>query len=249
MPTFRHGKNTVVLAKEYNLSAYLNSVSAANAVETPETTTFSATDRSYISGHTEGTVSFEGLFDGTTNGVTVGATADGIDKILSDALGSSTNTVMTVSNDGGAFGRRAVLLEAISTSYEVTSPLTDVVAISGGANANDGLEYGVWLTYDTAYTSTTNGTAVDNSASSARGSVANLHVTTNTRSTAVTVKVQHSTDNSVWADLITFASVSASTLTSERKTTTGTVNRYVRVQVTPTAGTGSITLSVAFSRR
>ncbi len=249
MPTFRHGKETVVLAGKYNLSEYLTSVSASNSVETPETTTFSASDRSYISGHTEGTVSFEGLFDGTTNGVTVGATADGIDKILSDALGSSTNTVMTVANDGGAFGRRAVLLDAVSTTYEVTSPLTDVVAISGGANANDGLEYGVWLTYNTAYTTSTNGTAVDNTASSAKGSVANLHVTTNTRSTAVTVKVQHSTDNSTWVDLITFATVSATTLTSERKTTTGTVNRYVRVLVTPTAGTGSITLSVAFSRR
>jgi hypothetical protein len=249
MPTFRHGKNAIVLAKQYNLSPYLTTITASNAVETPETTTFSSDDRSYITGHTEGTVSFEGLFDGTTDGVTVGATEDGIDKILSDALGSSTNTVMTVSGDGGAFGRRAILLDAISTTYEVTSPLTDVVAISGGANANDGLEYGVWLTYNTAYTTTTNGTAVDNAASSANGSVANLHVTTNTRSTAVSVKVQHSTDNSAWVDLITFTSVSSSTLTSERKTTTGTVNRYTRVLITPTAGTGSITLSVAFSRR
>lgn len=249
MPTFRHSKNTVVLAAQYNLSEYLTSVSTSNTVETPETTTFSSADRSFLTGHTEGTISFEGLFDGTTNGVTVGATADGIDKILSDALGNSTNTVITVSADGGAFGRRAVLLDAVETTYEVTSPLTDVVAISGGANANDGLEYGVWLTYNTAFTTSTDGTAVDNTTSSTLGSVANLHVTTNTRSTAVTVKVQHSSDNSTWADLTTFANVSATTLTSERKTTTGTVNRYVRVQVTPTAGTGSITLSVAFSRR
>lgn len=248
MPTFRHSKNTVVLAAQYNLSEYLTSVTTSNSVETPETTTFSSVDRSYLTGHTEGTVSFEGLYDGTTAGID-GATTDAIDKILSDALGNSTNTVITVSADGGAFGRRAVLLDAVETTYEVTSPLTDVVAISGGANANDGLEYGVWLTYNTAFTSTTNGTAVDNATSSLRGSVANLHVTANTRSTAVTVKVQHSTDNSSWVDLTTFANVSATTLTSERKTTTGTVNRYVRVQVTPTAGTGSITLSVAFSRR
>lgn len=248
MPIFRHGKGTVLLAGKYDLSTYLNSVTASNAVETPETTTFLATDRSYLTGHTEGTVSFEGFFDGQTTGV-LGATSDAIDKILSDALGDTINTVMTISNDGGAFGRRAILLDAVETNYEVTSPLTDVVAISGGANASDGLEYGVWLTYNTAYTAATNGTAVDGVASSARGSVANLHVTTNTRSTAVTIKVQHSTDNSVWADLITFTNTVASTLTSERKTTTGTVNRYVRVQVTPTAGTGSITLSVAFSRR
>ncbi len=249
MPTFRHGKQTTVLAKQYNLSPYLNSVSAANAIETPETTTFGSSDRSFISGHTDGTVSFEGLFDGTTNGVTVGATEDGIDKILSDALGSSTNTVMSVSNDGPAFGRRAVLLSAVSTNYEVSSPLTDVVAITGGANANEGLDYGVWLGVLSAITTTSTGTAVDGGASSAKGGVGHLHITANTRSATTVAKIQHSSDNSTWVDLVTFATIGIGGLTSGRVTTTGTVNRYVRALVTPGAGTGSITFSIAFSRR
>ncbi len=249
MPTFRHGKQTTVLASQYNLSPYLNSVSSANGIETPETTTFGSNDRSYISGHTEGTVSFEGLFDGTTVGVTVGATEDGIDKILSDALGSSTNTVMSVSNDGAAFGRRAILLNAVSTNYEVSSPLTDVVAITGGANANEGLDYGVWLGVLSAITTTSTGTAVDGTASSAQGGVGHLHITANTRSSTTVAKIQHSTDNSTWVDLITFTTIGIGGSTSQRVTTTGTVNRYVRALVTPAAGTGSITFSIAFSRR
>lgn len=249
MPTFRHGKQTTVLSKEYNLSSYLNSVSASNSIETPETTTFGSSDRSFISGHTDGTVSFEGLFDGTTNGTTIGATADGIDKILSDALGSTTNAVMTVSNDGPAFGRRAILLSAVSTNYEVSSPLADVVAITGGANANEGLDYGVWLGVLSAITATSTGTSVDGTASSTNGGVGHVHITTNTRSSTTVAKVQHSTDNSTWVDLITFTTIAIGGLTSQRVTTTGTVNRYVRALVTPATGTGSITFSIAFSRR
>jgi hypothetical protein len=66
MPTFRHGKNTVVLADSTDLSTYLNSVTVSNEIEVPETTTFGSAARSFIVGHKDGTVSFEGLFEGGT---------------------------------------------------------------------------------------------------------------------------------------------------------------------------------------
>lgn len=240
MPTFRHGKGTVVLSKEFDISPYLNSVSVTNGVEIPETTTFGSNDRSYIAGHLEGTISFEGYFDGSE---------DAIDEILEAALGNATYSPVSVSNDGAGVGRRAILLEAVSTSYELSSPLTDVVAISGGANANQGLDYGVWLGALSAITGTSTGTSVDNSASSTNGGVAHLHITANTRSSTTVAKVQHSTDNSVWADLVTFTTVGTGAVTSQRATVTGTVNRYLRALVTPASGTGSITFSIAFSRR
>lgn len=240
MPVFRHGKGTVVLSNEFDLSAYLNSVTATNGVEVPETTTFGSNDRSYIAGHLEGTVSFDGLFDGS---------ADAVDEILTDALGNDTYATMTVSNDGSGLGRRATMLSAVESSYEISSPLTDVVSVSGGANANGGLDYGVWLGCLTAITTTSTGTSVDNSASSLNGGVGHLHITANTRSTTTVAKVQHSTDNSVWVDLVTFTTIGSNTLTSQRVEVTGTVNRYVRALVTPASGTGSITFSIAFSRR
>jgi len=251
MPTFRHGKGTVVLSNQYDLSGYLNSLTHTNAVEIPETTTFGSTDRSYITGHTDGSVSFEGLFDGTTNGTTVGATADGVDKILSDALGSDTARVMSVAGDGAAIGRRAVLVNAKSTSYEVTSPLTDVVAISGEAVADSGLDYGVWLAGNTSVSTTLNATSVDNAALSTNGGVAHLHVTANTRNGTTVAKVQSSADNSTWADLVTFATISTTTVTSERVVVAAgtSVPRYLRAQVTPAGSTGALTVSIAFSRR
>ena len=76
-----------------------------------------------------------------------------------------------------------------------------------------------------------------------------LHVTANDRSATVDVKIQHSTDDSVWADLITFTQVGVGAETAEAKTVSGTVNRYVRAARTVAAGTGSITYAVGFARR
>ena len=242
MPTFRHGKNTTVLSDDFDLSTYLNSATLSYAVETPETTTFGSSDRSYIVGHNEGTISFEGLFDGTT------ASAD---SIFAASIGSATDKVITVSTDSTSIGGRTVLASAQSTSYEISSPLTDVVSVSAEATANGGLDSGVWLICQTAVSATTNTTSVDNAASSANGGVAHLHVTANARTATTVIAVQHSSDNSTWADLAVFGTVAIAGLDSERyEVASGTtVNRYLRTRTTIATGTGAITRSVAFSRR
>lgn len=238
MPTFRHGKGTVVLADEFDVTTYLNSVSTSNGVDTPETTTFGSNDRTYIAGHTDGSVTFEGLFDGSANAV---------DEIFEAALGDGP--IMTVSQDGSAAGRRAVLVNTKSTSYEVSSPLTDVVSVSGDAVADGGLDYGIWLACQAVVSNTLTGAAQDNGASSSNGGVAHLHVTANDRDDTAVAKVQASADNSTWVDLITFTTVVASTATSQRTEVTGSVARYLRAVVTPAGSSGSLTVSIAFARR
>jgi hypothetical protein len=240
MPTFRHGKNTTILSDDFDLTTYLNSVSISAAVETPETTTFGSSDRSYIVGHNEGNLSLEGLFEGST---------DSADQIFAAALGNTTDKVISVSTDSTSVGGRATLVNSAQTSYEISSPLTDVVSVSAEAIANGGLDYGIWLGCKSAITTLSTGTSVDNAASSTNGGVAHLHITANTRSTTTVAKVQHSSDNSTWADLTTFTTIAISTTAFERKVLTGTVNRYLRAVVTPASGTGSITFSIAFSRR
>ena len=242
MPTFRHGKITTVLTDDFDLSNFLNNATVSQSVDTPETTTFGSSDRSYIVGHNEGTISFEGFFDGTT---------DSADSIFHAALGNTTDKVVTVSTDSTSIGGRAVLAASASTSYEISSPLTDVVSVSAEAIADGGLDSGVWLVCQTAVSTTTTTTGVDNAASSANGGVAHLHVTTNARTATTVIAVQHSADNSTWADLAVFGTVALSGLDSERyEVASGTtVNRYLRTRTTIATGTGAITRSVAFSRR
>lgn len=243
MPTFRHGKSTAVLVNQYNLSAYLNEATSTSEIETGETSTFGSSAKTYIPGLRDATISASGLYES--------ASTDAVDTVLQATITGSGDDVATVAPEGLTVGRRAVIGTSETTSYEVSASVGDVVSVTADFQISGGLDSGLVLAAATTVTTatTTNGTSQDNTASSANGGSANLHVTANTWSGATTVKVQHSTDNSTWVDLIAFTSVSASTLSGQRATVTGTVNRYVRAIATTAAGSGSITYTVAFARR
>lgn len=249
MPTFVHGKGTSVLLDEFDLSSYFNSADVSHSIETAETTSFGASSKSYITGLRDGTLSLSGMWAADT---------DGSDEELSAILGSATTPLVTVLYDSGTIGNRATVAKAHSTSYAMSSPVADVVTITADFNAStDGttnvklsIAQGVQLTTGSsiAFGALGNLASVDNSASSANGGMANLHVTANTLDDAATIKVQHSADNSTFADLITFSSVTAATATTEQKAVSGTVNRYLRATASSSATSGSITFHIAFAR-
>ena len=159
MPAFRHGKNITIIGDALDLSAYFNSVTVGNEVETAETTTFNSTSRSYVVGWKTGSVSFEGMFEGST---------DAVDQTLSAAL-SSDGMMFTVATEGATAGRRAIVLKSKQTSYDVTSPLGDVVSVSAEATSDGGLDYGVLLAAREALTGNLTGTSVDGGAATTNG--------------------------------------------------------------------------------
>jgi hypothetical protein len=100
-----------------------------------------------------------------------------------------------------------------------------------------------------AFGSLGNLASVDNSASSANGATALLHVTANTiAGGATTIKVQHSADNISFVDLITFSAVSAGSVVAEQKVVTGTINQYVRATASTAGSSGAITFHIGFAR-
>jgi hypothetical protein len=141
-----------------------------------------------------------------------------------------------------------IAVSARESSYSAAASVADAVSFAASWMAEGQVDVGVALRDLTAASATGNGSSVDNAASSANGAVGVLHVTANSSDGATTVKIQHSTDNSTWADLLTFAVVGAGTKTAERVAVTGTVNRYVRATWT-LAGSASVTLAVALCRR
>lgn len=240
---FVHGKNTTVLFKATDLSRFFNDSTTSRSVETAETTTYQADEsaKSYIVGHADGTISLSGLFDGD-----VGA----VDDVLTTQLGVDGVNPVLVAPAILSIGLRGHIADVDQTSHEVANPIADVVSTSAEFQATGGIGSAVVLHALGAETSSTNSASVDNAASTAQGGVAQLHVVANTRNGVVTVKVQHSSDNSTWVDLATFSNVSASTTTSERvSVAVGTVNRYLRAISTVGGSTGSISYAVAFARR
>lgn len=239
---FIHGKGASVLHGAYDLSSYLNDGSVATSVETAETTAFGSSAKTYITGLNDGTMSASGMFDGAANAV---------DEILTASIGSDTLSPVSFFPAGYANGARVSLLQAKTTSYNVSAPVGDVVSVTYDAQADGGIDHGVSLAALASISATTNSTSVDNSASTTNGGLAQLHVTANTWSANATIKVQHSSDNSTWADLATFTVVATTVKTSERVAVAAgtTVNRYLRAQNTLSTGTGSITYQVSFARR
>lgn len=246
MPTFRHGKNTVILFDAFDLSTYFNSVSTTAMAEAVETTTFGSANKTYAIGQKDGSVSFEGLFDGST---------DAVDEVLATAVAAASKKIITVGSEGAGIGRKANLLNTDETSYEISSAVADMVTISAEAQASGtvgGIDGGVLLAAQQAVTASGQNTSVDNAASTPNGGVGHLHVTGNTRDGAATIKIQHSANNSTFADLVVFTNTTNSTTTSERiEVAAGTtINRFVRVNISSLGGSsGSLTITVGFARR
>lgn len=239
---FLHGKGTAVLYRQYDLSSYFNDASVSRSVEPTETTAFGASSKTYIVGLKDGTVSLTGMFDGSANAV---------DEVLQARLGTEDGGLVTICYGGATAGNRVSISKVETTSYDVSAPVGDVVAASAEFQSDSGIDNGIALTGLAAVSATGNGSSQDNSASSANGGVASLHVTANSHDGGTTVKVQHSADDSTWVDLATFTAVGASTTTSERVEVAAgtTVNRYLRANYTLAGASGSITFILSFARR
>lgn len=244
----RHGKDTDVLYGSYDISAYSTEVAVSSKLETAETTTLGNSAKSYITGLGDATISIKGLFEAN-----VAAT----EPVLNAYFTADATPAVTVCPDGGLVnpvvggGRRAYLAQVKSTSSEISAPVSDVVSLNIELQCTGGARGGHILEANRTDSASTNGSNyLDNSAATTvTGATGNLHVTANTRSAASVIKIQHSTDNSTWVDLITFTSVAATTLTSEQASvTTSPVNRYIRAISTLSAGTGSITFTISFAR-
>jgi hypothetical protein len=242
---FRHGKNTKILINSSDLSAFFNDASVSSSVETAETTTFGVGGgaKTYVTGLNDGSLSLSGLFDGDTGAV---------DDVMAGVLSSDNEVTFMVAPDNGiVLGARCYIGKSIDTKYDLSSPVADVVKTSADFQVNGGIGRGIVLAPLSSVSSTSNGTSVDNAASTANGGIGVLHVPVNTRNGTIIVKIQHSSDNSTFADLVTFATVASATKTSECVVVASgiTVNRYLRVSYTVAGSSGAATIAAAFARR
>jgi hypothetical protein len=198
----------------------------------------------FTPGLTSGTLSIRGPQD--TDPTT------GLHREIVDAVGVDNGLIMTCLPDSDSVGRFALFTTGDVTDHAIDAAVSDAVGFTLAAQADEGVDMGYVLHPLSAETADGNGTAVDRGAApltpTTRGLKAVIHVTAYTGLTSLAVKVQHSTDNSVWADLATFASKTAvgSEMISVANGTT--VNRYLRV-VTDVTGTGSATFLVAAAPR
>ena len=121
MPTFAHGKSTDFALDDTggssrNLSNTLTDVGFPQTIDTAETTAFGASNKAYIVGLKDTTISISGLWDATVDGYLAGTEPASRSFIYGPAGSTGGNVKYTG--------------EAILTNYSVSNPVGDVVTYS-----------------------------------------------------------------------------------------------------------------------
>lgn len=227
-----------VLIGDYHYSPVLAEFSFSADVDMQDVSTLNDTSKQMMPTLNGSTFSGSGWLD-----------TDGAANAHLDQLGDWVQdiaTPLTWLPSGTTLGAECEMIMALESNFSVGSKVASVTEWSVAGNNADRTDFGKSLHALAARTTSSQETSVDNTASSANGGVAHLHVTAFSGFTGVAVIVEHSTDNSSFSTLASFTS--AAGVTSERVAVTGTVNRYVRAKWTVT-GSGSITFLVSFARR
>lgn len=128
MPTFKHGKNAYLsidgtAGTLVDISNTLNEISMPREIETAETTAFGQNDKTYITGLGDATISLSGMFDATTDTLIAG-------DIANLKSGSVSSLTFEYGPAGSVSAQPKFTGEALITSYEVSSPVGDVVTYS-----------------------------------------------------------------------------------------------------------------------
>lgn len=235
--SFIHGSDARIFANGVELSAYLQQVSLPWTRDVHDVTTLNPTGkwRRFISGLKGATISGSGFSD---------EAEDAINERMAAALAAGSQSVFTYLPAGDALSNPAYGLSAIETGWTVEAPGDGPEAVSMDAISDTARERALVLHPLGSEAATGDGTAVNNGASSANGGVGFLQVTSVTAG-SITVKVQDSADNIVYADLLTFTL--ATGRTAQRAEVAGTVDQYVRAR--HEIATGPAAYHLAFGRR
>lgn len=245
-----HGASAALLLDGYSLTGFARSAQAEPTQEILDASTFGLASRAKLPGLKHGTFSAEMFYDTTT--------ATGSWDIIKGKFGAQTPGVpapatINFGPNGFALGAQIAMLYANTVKAEPKMVFGDLTMAMLTAEAEeDGVDFGVSLHALSVETDvSSDGAAVDNATSSANGGVGALHVTAIAGAApSVVFKVQHSTDNSTWVDLITFSAVTAANSTRRTEVAAGTtVRRYLRYSYAFGGTTSSVTFHVSFARR
>lgn len=241
----KHGRRARGYVGGVDLSGFLKDVGTASDRDMADSSSFGDDDRTFVSGQRGGTLSLGGMFSARVDDLDPQEIADTLDAAFEDAEGA---VIACQLPQGDTNGNVAKCIEGHISSNPVSSPNGDIVSINGELTSDVGVERCVVLHAKGEETSDDNGNGLDQTASSVEGAAGYLQVFDVGGSGTLTVKIQHSADNSTFADLITFTAQTAGEVAERKAIAEGvTINRYVRALWT--LDSGDAVFFVCFSRK
>lgn len=240
-----HSRYLRLLANGYNLSGDMRAVSSfGTQYDQADATGWSDGSMQWLAGR--GSVLIDGftaLFNNATTAT--GPTAAGSHTVVS-AGGSFYVSIFIGVRAAPQIGDSTFSGAFEQGGYTVNGGTNEAVMLSGSffgsaILTSSNYVWGTALAAGTEINSTTSHTSIDGGAGSTSGFIAFLHIPQTTgamASNSFAFKLQHSTNDSSWSDLENFAADGTS-ITAERVSGSSTVNRYVRLVSTRTAGTAA----------
>lgn len=229
------GKNIFFIIDGVKLHHALKSFGSDMKTDEYDTTSLGSSGafRTYVAGFKGGELSLEGMWDADTTNT------DEIDDVMKAAFDGQSAKQLLISFGTIANGGPALMLkDAKVLEYAPKIEIGALIMCTARLRADNAIEPGKFHYYNSA-SGADNGTSVDNSASSANGGYyqGHLYQESDSAATNASFKLQHSTDNSTWADVESAQSVGAARGSISRAVT-GTINRYTRIVFTPSGGKG-----------
>ena len=222
------GKNAIILVNGINYSTMAFSLDGEDNAGMIDVTGFTEGGQNFIPGLPSGKLSIGMYWDSTA---TVGS---------SPVFGAFPTGNVTVIPNGYALGNQSLSMPFMMGNYAphgepAGSVQLGTLNFEAYGSTFRGIEHG-WMLAHATITATTTGTGVLDPADAAVTAVcgATLHIWTACAADTYVVKVQHSSDNNTFADLVTFVA-NGSAITTERQViASGTINKYRRVLATRT---------------
>jgi hypothetical protein len=222
-----HGSKADLVGNGYVISDFLNSVSFGGSRDAAEDTTFKDTSKTYVPGLKDQAFSCEGIWDGDV---------DAADAILHAAFASDVDGLFSYFPMGQeTIGNPAYTMDAIESSYEITTDVGDVAQISAEIQSGTQGRFtrGKVARAMAVAAAGGNTTGMDWTAASTAGGSLTVHATA---SSTLNVKLQDSADNATFADVAGGSLTFVTGRGSQRLVFSGTIRRYTRVLWT---GTGT----------
>jgi len=130
---FVHGKDSHFELDGEDLTPFLTDVSLNKSAETAETSVMGIENKTYIEGLKDGTISMSGRYDSTAS--------TGPDAVLS---GASGEVAFEYGPEGTANGKVKYTGNCIVTSYQISSPVGDVVGFTADAQITGAVTKGTY---------------------------------------------------------------------------------------------------------
>jgi hypothetical protein len=224
-------KDATVLINGYKLSTFTTAYEATAGVDPIEVTGFGDGSHNSIPGQKIASLSCDMLWSSTAGDVHT-------------ALGAVTTGQVTIIPEAYVLGCPSFSMPFMQENYNPggdPGSAIKVGSIKFNSKGDDAaLFFGIALQNGTITNTLTGASVLDptNAAQTAAcGAV--LHVWQATAADTYVIKVQHSANDSTWADLLTFTATGAALLAERQVAASGTINKYRRILATRTGSAGN----------